>query len=125
MSGYKLHKYGNQIMQRNVEYNDDGESTIFSKTCTRIAKKNSIAFSPNEYRSVLYSDEVFILSIPMREDETAKIYEIVDRDAYIDSKYSGGQWRLYPISKLKLIKEIKQANVNKKLYDMSFSSYKK
>ncbi len=123
MSGYNLHKYGDKIIQRSIEI--DKNSTVFTKTCSRIVNKNGIAIKPNEYRSVEFSDKVFILSLPMSPDETGKIYEIENTNAYIDYKLGGQERRIYPISKLKLIKELNQKQVNQKLYNMSFSSYKK
>lgn len=121
-AGYKLHDYGEEVIKRNVDY--DTNSTTFTSTCSRITSKNAIAIAPKNYRAVEFSDQVFILSTPMSPDETAKIYQITDPNAYIDWKTSNGERRLYPISKLKLLKEIKQPQVNKKLYNMSFSRYK-
>ena len=118
-----LSKYGNKVIKRNVEI--DADSTVFTQTSSRILTKNSIAVKPTNYRAVQYSDKSYILSLPMAENETGKIYEIIDAEAYLDWKIGGEQSRLYPINKMKLVKEITQAAVNKKLYDMSFSGYKK
>lgn len=123
MSGYNLHKYGDEVIRRNVDINSDG--TTFTNVSSRILTKNAIAIKPYHYRSVEFSDDVYILSLPMSTDEKAKIYRVEDPNAYIDWKFSGGERRLYPISKLKLVKEINQTAVNKKLYNMSSSSYKK
>ena len=118
-----LSKYGNKVIKRNVEI--DADSTVFTQTSSRILTKNSIAVKPTNYRAVQYSDKSYILSLPMAENETGKIYEIIDPEAYLDWKIGGEQRRLYPINKMKLVKEIKQHVVNKKLYGMSFSGYKK
>ena len=123
MSGYKLHKYGDEVIRRNVNINPD--RTTFTNVSSRILTKNAIAIKPYHYRSVEFSDDVYVLSLPMSADEKAKIYRVEDPNAYIDWKANGSERRLYPISKLKLVKEINQPAVNKKLYNMSFSSYKK
>lgn len=97
------------------------------KTKTIISKYNSFPLEVSQWRKADEADELFFVSVPMYQDESAEIYKRIDKNAYKQLKsfgYKKEPVRLYHLEDLQLLSTLdKQSSAF--LYENSISTYRK